>query len=196
MIFQNLKPGDVVVQNGANSLCGQSVIQIAKSMGLITVSIMRARPDEKQMVERLKFIGGDVVVTEDFATTYGMVKVLSDLPKPKLALNCVGGDSSRTLVKLLGNGGMMVTYGGMSRKPITIPSAPFIFNDITLKGFWLTNWVKEHGKEDRKEMLDAVTDLMKRKKLLLFLQTHKFSELQYALKTYMEPYNNRKMVKE
>lgn len=192
--FSKLNPGDVIVQNGANSLCGQSILQIAKSMGLVTVNIMRARPDEKQIVERLKFLGGDVVVTEDYATTYGMTKIMSDLPKPKLAFNCVGGDSARTLVKLLGQGGKMVTYGGMSRKPITIPSAPFIFNDITLTGFWLTKWVKEHSKEERREMLNSVSQLMIDKKLTLFLQTHKFSEIQHALKTLMEPYNDRKIV--
>lgn len=192
--FEKLKPGDVIVQNGANSTCGQAILQIAKSMGVITVNIMRSRPNEKQMVERLKFLGGDVVVTEDYATTYGMVKVMNDLPKPKLAFNCVGGDSTRTLLKLLGNGGKLITYGGMSRKPITIPSAPLIFNDIKLEGFWLTKWVKEHSKEERREMLDQVTELIRNKKLTLFLQTHKFSEIHHALKTLMEPYNDRKIV--
>jgi trans-2-enoyl-CoA reductase len=192
--FEKLKAGDVIIQNGANSIVGTSVIQMAHSMGIKTINIIRPRPNEKHIVERLKMLGGDVVVNEEYATSHRMVQLLSDLPKPKLALNCIGGDSTRTLLKLVGKSSTMVTYGGMSRKPITIPTSPFIFEDITLKGFWLTKWVQEHGKEERKEMLDAVSSLIKQKKLTMFLETHKFSEFQHALKTYMEPYNERKMV--
>jgi len=192
--FEKLVPGDVVIQNGANSLCGTAVMQIAKSLGLKTINIIRPRPNEKHIVERMKLIGGDIVVNEDYAGTHQMVRLLSDLPKPKLALNCIGGDSARTLLKLTGKGSTMVTYGGMSRKPITIPTSPFIFDDITLKGFWLTRWIQEHSKSERKEMLAQVSKLIKNKKLTLFLETHKFSEFQHALKVYMEPYNDRKMV--
>ena len=38
-----LKAGDVIVQNGANSTVGQSIIQIAKSKGIKTVNIIRNR---------------------------------------------------------------------------------------------------------------------------------------------------------
>jgi mitochondrial enoyl-[acyl-carrier protein] reductase / trans-2-enoyl-CoA reductase len=99
--FVSLKPGDVILQNGGNSVVGQSVIQIAKSMGLKTISIIRARPDQHEIVERLKMVGGDIVVTEDYASKSSMFRLISDLPKPKLALNCVGGDSIRTLSKIL-----------------------------------------------------------------------------------------------
>ena len=36
--FVKLKPGDTVIQNGANSAVGQAVIQIAKAWDLRTVS--------------------------------------------------------------------------------------------------------------------------------------------------------------
>lgn len=37
--FVDLKKGDTVIQNGANSGVGQAVIQIAKAMGYHTVSL-------------------------------------------------------------------------------------------------------------------------------------------------------------
>lgn len=192
--FEKLKPGDVVIQNGCNSVCGMSVIQIAKSMGLTTVNILRPRPNENQFVEKLKILGGDIVVNEDYAQSHNFVQLLSDLPKPKLALNCIGGESARTLLKHLGKSGTMVTYGGMSRKPLTIPTSPFIFDDITLKGFWLTKWVQDHSIAERREMLGEISSLIKSKKLTLFLELHKYSEFQHALKVLMEPYNERKIV--
>ena len=41
--FVALKPGDVILQNGANSGVGQAVIQIAKALGLKTVNVIRNR---------------------------------------------------------------------------------------------------------------------------------------------------------
>jgi trans-2-enoyl-CoA reductase len=35
--------GDYVIQNGANSAVGQSVIQIAKAWGLKTINVVRDR---------------------------------------------------------------------------------------------------------------------------------------------------------
>lgn len=41
--FVKLKAGDVIVQNGANSAVGQSVIQLAKLRGVKTINIIRDR---------------------------------------------------------------------------------------------------------------------------------------------------------
>jgi len=40
--FVQLKPGDVVMQNGANSMVGLAVIQLAREMGLKTINIVRS----------------------------------------------------------------------------------------------------------------------------------------------------------
>lgn len=41
--FEHLKPGDWVLQNGANSQVGLAVIQIAREMGLKTINFVRDR---------------------------------------------------------------------------------------------------------------------------------------------------------
>ena len=60
------------------------------------------------------------------------------MPRPKLGLNCVGGASSTAIAKSLAPGATIVTYGGMSMKPLTIPTSLLIFKDLTCKGFWLS----------------------------------------------------------
>ncbi len=35
-------------------------------------------------------------------------------------------------------GGTLVSYGGMSMKPVTIPTSMFIFKGIQARGFWLS----------------------------------------------------------
>jgi len=193
--FMTLEKGDVIIQNGGNSVVGQSVIQLAKERGLRTISIIRERPDQDEIVERLKMVGGDIVVSESYATSFNMQRLMSDLPKPKLALNCIGGDSVRTLSKLLDSNGLIVTYGGMSKKPIQVQTSPFIFNNLTMKGFWYTKWEEDlKNVEEKKRMITEIIDLCVHKKLTIFIQLNKFSEFQMAIDQQYAPFPQRKIV--
>lgn len=53
-----------------------------------------------------------------------------EMKKPRLALNCVGGKSALEIMRHLQNEGTIVTYGGMSREPVTVPTSALIFKDI------------------------------------------------------------------
>ena len=51
--FVRLKPGDCVLQNGPNSAVGQAVIQIARTLGVTTVNVVRDREDIDSLKQRL-----------------------------------------------------------------------------------------------------------------------------------------------
>jgi len=173
--FVSLKEGDVIIQNGANSMVGTSVIQLAAAKGVKTINIIRQRSDYKELVEKLKGYGAYLVVSDELVNKRDEFrKVISDLPKPKLALNCVGGETATEMARLLEKGGTMVTYGGMSLKPVTIPTSSFIFNDIVLKGYWMSNWYATHSLEERIVLLNKLSDLVKQKKLRLWTERHNF----------------------
>jgi trans-2-enoyl-CoA reductase len=53
----------------------------------------------------------------------------------------------------------MVTYGGMSRQPVITPTTHLIFNDLRLRGYWMTRWVQVNSMEARLEMLNALAKL-------------------------------------
>jgi trans-2-enoyl-CoA reductase len=185
--FTTLKSGDVIVQNGANSMVGHAVIQLAKLRGIKTINIIRDRPHVEKVVEKLKTLGADIVVTEQYAGTAAMKRLLSDVPKAKLALNCVGGNAARVAASFLDRKGVMVTYGGMARQPVTLPTSSFIFNDISLRGFWLSKWVQEHGAQERQAMLDELTGLIKNNQLVFFLHTFKFNDYKRAFDAALDP---------
>ena len=54
-----------------------------------------------------------------------------------------------TLVRSMAENGTVVTYGGMSRKPLTAPIGPLLFNNVSLRGFWMTQWVANNSAEVR-----------------------------------------------
>ncbi|PZC74474.1 hypothetical protein B5X24_HaOG207831 [Helicoverpa armigera] len=158
------KCGLVVIQNGANSACGQNVIQICKAWGVKNINVVRNRPEIDELKNYLHSLGATCVLTEDELKTTKIFKE-KQIEKPSLALNCVGGQSSLQLIRHLNHSGCMVTYGGMSRKPVSIPTSAFIFKNLSFFGFWMTAWNTKASKSDKDKMMSEVISLMCEKKL-------------------------------
>jgi len=194
--FAKLKEGDVIIQNGANSMVGFSVIQLAKARNIKTVNIIRPRPKEGETIERLKGLGGHIVVTDEYLQNNPVKfkQLLSDIPKPKLALNCVGGETVTEMSRLLDNNGVLVTYGGMSRKPVTIPTRLFIFNNIQLRGFWMTRWYHESSEAEKVEMFNELYKQVRANNLKYWAETWDFSALKDAVVRSKTPYKERKVI--
>ncbi|KAM9321528.1 enoyl-[acyl-carrier-protein] reductase, mitochondrial [Gastrophryne carolinensis] len=157
--FEILRPGDSVIQNASNSGVGLAIIQIAASLGITTINIVRDRPDIQSLVQRLQELGADHVITEDQLRKPEMKDLFKTCPRPRLALNCVGGKYTTEMLRHLDTGGTMVTYGGMAKQPVTVPVSALIFKNIRLCGFWITQWKKERHHIDREEITKMVRDL-------------------------------------
>ncbi|XP_037944699.1 enoyl-[acyl-carrier-protein] reductase, mitochondrial [Teleopsis dalmanni] len=164
--FAKLSSGDCVIQNGANSAVGQAVHQLCKAWNLTSVGIVRDRADIGELKDHLVKLGASQVLTEEELRT---TKIFKDgvLPKPRLALNCVGGKSATEVSRQLADKGTMVTYGGMSREPVIAATAALIFKDISFRGFWMTRWTKENlDAPERFEMFDDLCKLIEEGKFV------------------------------
>ncbi|XP_053972481.1 enoyl-[acyl-carrier-protein] reductase, mitochondrial [Hylaeus volcanicus] len=163
--FISLNPGDTVIQNGGNSAVGQMVIQLCKVWNYKSVSVVRDRPDIEALKDHLTSLGADEILTETEIRKTQIFKS-KKLPSPKLALNCICGQNALEVMRHLAHGGIMVTYGGMSREPLTVPTSALIFKDITVKGFWMTAWTKTNmNSKERIDMFNELGMLFKDKKL-------------------------------
>jgi trans-2-enoyl-CoA reductase len=152
--FATLEPGSWVVQNAANSGVGRCVIAVAKELGLRTINLVR-RPE---LIDELLALGADVVVTDDDA---GMEAAKSAAAgKPKLAFNCVGGESALRLMNLLAPEGIHVTFGAMARRPLTVPNGLLIFKNLQLRGLWITKWLEGAPSQELDEAYGRLADLM------------------------------------
>ncbi|RWS28030.1 trans-2-enoyl-CoA reductase-like protein [Leptotrombidium deliense] len=165
--FVSLKPGDCVIQNGANSAVGINVIQLAREWGIKTINVIRSRPDLDTLKKELQQLGADYVVTEEELRLEIMNDIWkSGIPKPKLALNCVGGKNATDCLRHLDFRGTMVTYGGMSKQPVIIPTGSLIFKDQIFKGYWMSRWIKENWQSDeRSTMMQYLCNALKDGKL-------------------------------
>lgn len=169
--------GDWILQNAGNSAVGLSVIQIAKAMGLKTVSQVR----REELIEPLQSMGADHVVLEGSGWPKRIKELTGGAPI-KLALNSIGGESATDQIKALGEGGTQVTFGGMVGDKVRFPTRFLIFNDVRLVGFWWDKFCKTRGRDAVREVMDEVYKMMRAGTLKLPIEaTYELSQIKEAM---------------
>ncbi len=158
--FVDLKPGDWVIQNAANSGVGRAVIQIARLRGLKTVNIVR----RKELIPELEAEGADIVVTDEMPLSKQIRDLTGNADAP-LGLNAVGGESASEIAKSLSDHGTLVTYGAMGLQPLQMSNSLLIFKDLRFRGFWINAWYKRADTGEIQEMFDQLIPLVTSGKL-------------------------------
>lgn len=156
-----LQPGDWVLQNGANSAVGLAVIEIARHLGLKTINLVR-RADERRA--GLEALGADVVIEDDKQAHKAVAAAAGGAPL-RLGLDCIGGDSSARLNRVLAEGGRHVVYGAMSKQGTLASAGSLIFKDVVVQGYWVTRWYRQAGREAVAAMWEELAGLMRAGKL-------------------------------
>src|SRR6476660_7686848 len=155
--YVDLKKGDWLIQNAANSAAGRGVIQIAHELGYKTVNVVR----RAELIDELQAEGGDSVLIDGEKLRDEVKTATSGVPI-RLGLNAVGGDSALRLANCLAAGSTMVTYGAMSLQPLKIPNGLLIFKDLRFRGIWINKWYDNATKQERMEAFDALFEMAKR----------------------------------
>lgn len=146
--FLDMKPGEWLIQNSANGAVGRMLAQLAESRGIHVVGLVRRDAGVQELAAQN--ISG-VVSTE----TPGWEKQVEDITggaSIAVALDSVGGSSAADLVKLLDEGGTLVSFGAMGNPIMEIPSGPVIFKHITVKGFWGSKVSREMPAEKKTQL--------------------------------------------
>lgn len=146
--FLDMKPGEWLIQNSANGAVGRMLAQLAESRGIHVVGLVRRDAGVQELAAQN--ISG-VVSTE----TPGWEKQVEEITggaSIAVALDSVGGSSAADLVKLLGEGGTLVSFGAMGNPIMEIPSGPVIFKHITIKGFWGSKVSREMPAEKKTQL--------------------------------------------
>ncbi|KAM0953248.1 putative trans-2-enoyl-CoA reductase (NADPH) [Dioscorea sansibarensis] len=179
--FVELNPGDAIVQNGSSSMVGQCIVQLAKIRGVQSINLIRERPGSEELKEKLKKLGANEVFTENQLEVKNVKSLLNNVQEPALGFNCVGGNAASLVLKFLRQGGTMVTYGGMAKKPITVSTSSFIFKDLSLRGFWLQKWMNTEKAQDCRAMADHLLSFVEQGELKYEMELVPFVEFDTAL---------------
>ena len=130
--YVELKTGDWVVQNMANSGVGRSLIAIAKARGLHTLNFVR-RPE---LIAELMAAGADVVLLDD-AEGHAQAKSLIEPDKVRLGVDGLSGPGAARLIEHVSRKGALVSYGLMSGEmSIPVGILDLLFKQISVHGFF------------------------------------------------------------
>lgn len=153
--YKELKPGDWVIQNAANSAVGQHLIRRAKQKGIRTINVVR----RETLFEPLKSIGADLVFKEGADLGERVRAEIGADPLP-LALDAIGGDATMQLADCLSDGGIVVNYGFLSGSPCKITPTQAIVHQISLSGFWLVKSLFSGSRDRICEVYNEVAELL------------------------------------
>lgn len=131
----NWNKGEWLVQNAGTSQVSQYVAQLAAHHGVKVLSVVRDASSEARLKQR----GATVVVSEKEYLLDGFdISKVTAAGVVRLALDLVGGATTGGLFRDLSDGGHFVTYGVISKQPITVSGQVLFAKSITATGFWLT----------------------------------------------------------
>lgn len=120
-----LRPGDWIVQNGGRSHVAEWVRRIARRRGYRVISVVRP--------------GGATgkAMVEDSSDLAAKVERVVGVGRVALALDCVAGEATGRLARLLSSDGQVIVFGRLSGEPCSIDSRLLTGGALTVRGFSL-----------------------------------------------------------
>lgn len=153
--FVTLAAGEYLIQNVANSGVGTYLVQLAAKAGIKTVNIVR----REGAIAAVKEAGGELVLL-DGPGLAKRVREATGGAAIRLGIDAVGGAATDRLASCLAEGGTLVNYGLMSGEPCQVSAKSFVFNDLTLKGFWLARWFGRASRAEQAKLYGELAGLI------------------------------------
>ena len=147
--FLQVERGRWIVQNAANGAVGKTLAMLAAARGIRVLSLVRRDAG----VDELAAIGVDNVVSTATPGWMDPAKALLGDALASAAVDSVSGQASAELVALLGENGMLVSFGAMSGEPMQVPSGDAIFRGVTMKGFWGSRVSRDMSVADKRRLV-------------------------------------------
>lgn len=147
----DLKEGDWIIQNAANSAVGRLVIQMARQRGLRTVNLVR----RESLFAELSELGADICLVDGPDVVERVQKATGGAPI-RLGIDAVAGEATARLGRTISDGGFVCNIGGMSDDEPQFGVAELIFRGVTLTGLMLG---RSLAKRSATQIADLYADL-------------------------------------
>jgi NADPH:quinone reductase-like Zn-dependent oxidoreductase len=148
--------GAWLLQTAAGSALGRMVIRLGQSRGFRTLNVVRRR----EQAEELLRLGGTAAIATDTEPLVERVQNLTQGEGVRYAIDAVGGTTGSEVVKTLGRGGRLLVYGTLAGQPLTIDPRTLLVGQKRVEGFWLSEWMQEHGPLAKWRLLQRVKRLL------------------------------------
>lgn len=152
----NVPEGGWLMLTAATSAFGKMVIQLCKMRGIKTIGTVR-RDDFN---EELRALGLTEIINTETQDMVKRVKEITGGQGVAVVLDAVSGHTAGQALLCLAKGGTLIIYGSLSLQDPTINAGTMIFKELTIKGFWLTDWMRRVDTNTRNRVAGAVIELL------------------------------------
>ena len=136
-----VRKGEWLLQSAAGSTLGRMMIKLGRHDGFKTLNVVRRR----EAIAELKELGGDAVISTEDGPIDEQVRRIVGSQGVRHAIDPVGGETGTGILRSLAADGHLVVYGTLSGEPIGIDPRVMISGRLTVEGFWLGHWMREHS---------------------------------------------------
>ena len=141
--FVSLRPGDWVGLTLANSAVGHYLLALARRAGVNTLAVVR----NEDAAAEVRQLGADLVVVDGNGLKE---RVTEEVRGGRLRVLFEGtGDPGQIsqLVTVVEDGGSVITFASVTGQVPSLPLADLIYRGITLRGFFILNWIRDTPRE-------------------------------------------------
>src|SRR3546814_14839288 len=124
--------GPWIVQNAANGAFVKALSMLAAARGIPVPGLVR-RDDG---VGEMAALGVDNMLSTATPDWMDAAKALLGDGLASVAVDSIGGRASAELMALLGENGVLVSFGAPRGGPMQVPTGDMLFTQATVKGFW------------------------------------------------------------
>lgn len=151
----DLKSGDWLIQNAANSGVGQLVINFARKRGLRTVNLVR----RESLFDDLYGLGANVCLV-DGPDLAARVKDALGGDTIRYGIDAVGGRATERMGQCIADGGTVCNYGAMSDEEPVFGRAELIFRGVSLTGMMLGRCMARRSSDEVRDLYDRLSARM------------------------------------
>lgn len=142
-----------VIQNGAFSALGKMFLKLCIKNNLPVINIIR----KEEQVKLLHDMGAKYVVNSSDKDYEKKLKAMIKELNPTVAFDCVGGNATYELFKLLPLNSRLIHFGNLVLKKLNgFDTSDFIFLNKKIEGFWLNYWLASLSKSKRQEIFSSL----------------------------------------
>ena len=143
-----VQAGEWLMITACGSAYGKLVIQLCQKKGIKTIGTVR-RDD---LNDDLKKLGLNEVVNTETENLPKRVHKITDGQGVKCVLDSVGGPTTEAAMKCVAQGGKILIFGLLSQQNPRLDVGLMIFKEITIQGFWLTEWMRKADAQTRAQV--------------------------------------------
>ncbi|GBD49561.1 zinc-dependent alcohol dehydrogenase family protein [Methylopila sp. Yamaguchi] len=140
-----LGEGDAVVIPAASSSVGLAAIQVANSVGAISIATTRTR----DKAAALEGAGAAHVIVTSEQDLVAAVNRATGGKGARLVFDPVGGPQVETLAEAMSHHGVLVVYGALAAAPTPFPVIAALQKALTMRGYTLFEFVRDEERMAR-----------------------------------------------